>query len=164
MKENKKNFCVNFYYLKLSLIMFSVVLFFSCKHELPTVEVSLPKTTSTIIDNKVISETNFFKNNKLLGGDVKIFKSDIWADGKKSFERNISYYLFCELTKDKYGNLLELIKDYWKRNNYTQDGKYIAPLPDDSYGEVRKQAYQKIASNWKIFTEALKKEGKYINQ
>lgn len=48
----------------------------------------------------------------------------------KAFEQNISYYMFCEIAKNKYGTLMENIKDNWKNNKFTADRRYIAPLPE----------------------------------
>ena len=38
--------------------------------------------------------------------------------------------MFCEIARDKYGNLIEQIKNDWKKQNYDENGSYIAPLPE----------------------------------
>lgn len=37
--------------------------------------------------------------------------------------------LFCEIAKDKYGNIIEDIKEEWKINSYTRNGEYKFPAP-----------------------------------
>ena len=62
---------------------------------------------------------------------VLFFASVIFNNDKsKSFERNVSYYKFWEIARDKYGRLMENVKADWKNNKYTKDRKYIAPLPE----------------------------------
>ncbi|WP_157558241.1 DUF7689 domain-containing protein [Niabella aurantiaca] len=62
---------------------------------------------------------------------ILFFTSIIFEDDKsKSFEQNISYYMFWQVAKGKYGNIMEDIKANWKNNKYTKDGRYIAPLPE----------------------------------
>lgn len=51
-------------------------------------------------------------------------------DNNKAFEQNISYLIFCEMARDKYGYLMEGAKEDWKNNPYTKDRKYTAPLPE----------------------------------
>jgi len=64
--------------------------------------------------------------------DAVMFFASIIFDNQrdKEFERNISHYMFWEIAKDQYGSIMEGIKDVWKRNRYSADGKYIAPLPE----------------------------------
>jgi len=62
---------------------------------------------------------------------VLFFASVIFdKDVSKTFEQNISYYMFSQIAKDKYGFIMEDLKENWKNNRYTKDRKYIAPLPE----------------------------------
>jgi hypothetical protein len=38
--------------------------------------------------------------------------------------------MFCEIAKDKYGNIIEQIKKDWQNKSYNAEGSYIAPLPE----------------------------------
>jgi len=62
----------------------------------------------------------------------------------KEFERNISYHMFWEVAKDQYGAMMENIKDDWKRNRYSADGKYIAPMPETFTKKYIKQILNTI--------------------
>jgi len=72
---------------------------------------------------------SYAKNN--VEDAVMFFASIIFDDQRgKEFERNISHYMFWEVAKGRYGAIMENIKGDWKRNKYTKDGRYIAPLPE----------------------------------
>jgi len=44
-------------------------------------------------------------------------------------ENAILPVLFCEIAKDKYGNIIENIKEEWNMSNYTKSGEYKFPAP-----------------------------------
>ncbi len=70
-------------------------------------------------------------SKKNLEEAVLYFSSIIFDTHKeKAFEQNISYYMFCAIAQDEYGTIMENIKSNWKKNKYTNDNKYIAPLPE----------------------------------
>jgi len=72
---------------------------------------------------------SYAKNN--LEDAVLFFASIIFDDQRGGeFEQNISHYMFWEVAKAQYGAIMENIKDDWKRNKYTKDGRYIVPLPE----------------------------------
>lgn len=56
----------------------------------------------------------------------KIFASSDPNDVAKS----LAPILFCEIAKNKYGNLIEELKEDWKVNSYTRSGSYIYPSPE----------------------------------
>lgn len=56
----------------------------------------------------------------------KIFASSDSNDVAKS----LAPILFCEIAKNKYGNLIEELKEDWKVNSYTRSGSYIYPSPE----------------------------------
>ncbi len=64
--------------------------------------------------------------------DFVILFADLIFDTNKdlAFEQNIAYFMFCKIAKDKYGNIIEQLKDNWKYNSYNERGSYIAPLPE----------------------------------
>ena len=72
---------------------------------------------------------NHAKNN--LKEATLLFADIIFDNARKDdFVKNISYFMFCEIARDKYGNLIEQIKNDWKKQNYDENGSYIAPLPE----------------------------------
>jgi len=86
---------------------------------------------------------SYAKNN--VEDAVLFFASIIFDNQKgKEFERNISYYMFWEVAKDQYGAIMENIKDDWKQNRYSRDGKYIAPLPETFTKKYIKQILNTI--------------------
>lgn len=71
---------------------------------------------------------NYSKNN--LDESIVFFAEVVFDNQEASFEKYISEFLFCEIVKDKYSNVIIDIKEDWKRNNYDSEGRYIAPLPE----------------------------------
>ncbi len=71
-----------------------------------------------------------YANNHLQ--NFVILFADLIFDTNKdlAFEQNIAYFMFCEIAKDKYGNIIEQLKENWKYNSYDERGSYIAPLPE----------------------------------
>ena len=105
-------------------------------------------------------------------GDLRS-KIDIYLSGQFLFSVTYANSILSNLYNEPvlYNALVTIddtVKDKWYIRSGYPNGVILENalniFPDDSYGEVRKQAYQKIAASWKTFTEELKKEGKYINQ
>jgi len=71
----------------------------------------------------------------------KIFRDT--QDENENFQKNISYILFCEIARDRYGDLMETIKKEWAGNSYTASGGYIAPLPETFTKKYMKQILDK---------------------
>lgn len=73
---------------------------------------------------------NYAKSN--LVESVQLFADIIFNESETIdyFVKNISYFMFCHIAKDRYGNILEQIKNNWILNNYDSNGSYIAPLPE----------------------------------
>lgn len=65
-------------------------------------------------------------NESILFLANKIFTSSDSTDIAKS----LAPVLFCEITKNKYGNIIEEIKEDWLLSSYTRSGSYIFPSPD----------------------------------
>lgn len=61
-----------------------------------------------------------------------VFFADIIFNKNRemAFEQDISYLMFCEIMKDRYGALMEDIKQEWKSNKFTSENRYKAPLPE----------------------------------
>ena len=56
--------------------------------------------------------------------------------------------LFCEIAKDKYGNIIENIKEEWNISSYTRNGEYKFPAPS-----VFTKKYMKEILNKNYLTE-----------
>ncbi|MGC3977530.1 MAG: T9SS type A sorting domain-containing protein [Paludibacteraceae bacterium] len=90
-------------------------------------DISNPYKMIETSSGKILLE--YSKNNLpdalLLFADVIFEKNE-----NKVFEQNISYYMFCEIAKEKYGNIIDQIKKDWQNKCYNDEGTYIAPLPE----------------------------------
>lgn len=51
-------------------------------------------------------------------------------DEKDALVKNILFYTFPDALKEKYGNIMENIKEEWQNETYTSSGTYIAPSPE----------------------------------
>lgn len=89
--------------------------------------ISNPYTLIETESGKTLLE--YAKNN--FTDALPLFANVIFeTNDDKLFEQNISYYMFCEIAKDKYGDVIEQIKKDWQNKSYNEEGSYIAPLPE----------------------------------
>lgn len=69
-------------------------------------------------------------SKKHLEESITFFANIVFANEVPTFEKFIAEYLFCEIAKDKYAFIMEDIKKEWANNNYDNEGKYKAPMPE----------------------------------
>ena len=58
---------------------------------------------------------------------VSYLMDKIIQEEENSFQTQMTTMLFCGVTDEKYGALMEEVKEEWKQSNFTQRGAYIAP-------------------------------------
>ncbi|MDA3817551.1 MAG: hypothetical protein PF486_09255 [Prolixibacteraceae bacterium] len=71
---------------------------------------------------------NYSKNN--MEESITFFAETIFDNEEPSFEKYIAEYMFCEIAKEKYAPVMNEIKEEWKNNNYDNEGRYKAPMPE----------------------------------
>lgn len=81
------------------------------------------------IETKEGNQLKIYAKNHL-EESITFFANIIFSNEEPSFEKYIAEYLFCEIAKDKYASVMEEIKDDWAKNNYDNQGKYKAPMPE----------------------------------
>jgi small nuclear ribonucleoprotein (snRNP)-like protein len=85
---------------------------------------------------------DYAKNH--LKESITFFANVVFANEEATFEKYIAEYLFCEITRENYAFILEEIKDEWKRKNYDDQGRYIAPMPETFAKKYIKRLLDKV--------------------
>jgi hypothetical protein len=85
---------------------------------------------------------DYAKNN--LEESIVFFANVVFEDEEATFEKFIAEYLFCEIAKDKYADVIENIKEEWKNSSYDQSGRYIAPMPETFAKKYIKKLLDKV--------------------
>jgi len=87
-----------------------------------------------------------------LNESILFFGNKIFNDSSKDLSRIISPFIFAEIAEDKYGNILQKIKEKWANNPYTDKGAYIFPSSDNFSKKYLKEIInQNMISN--VFQE-----------
>lgn len=85
---------------------------------------------------------DYAKNN--LEESITFFANIVFANEESTFEKFIAEYLFCEIAKDRYASVIEGIKEEWADNNYDNEGRYLAPMPETLTKKYIKKLLDKV--------------------
>jgi hypothetical protein len=85
---------------------------------------------------------DYAKNN--LEESITFFANVVFANEESTFEKHIAEYLFCEIAKDRYASVMADIKEEWANNNYDNEGRYKAPMPETFTKKYIKKLLDKV--------------------